>query len=131
MRFVSATNRRRLLGFATILSLGCTPAPGGTPASPTSIWARSHNRSAVEVYLLCGSHDATWLGRIQGSGTETFEIPAGQGFCVEGLNFFLVVQESGRGYWVGPFRPERSAHVDLVIEKYAGLSSTYLTREPR
>ena len=50
---------------------------------------------------------------------------------MEGLNFFLVVQESGRGYWVGPFRPERSAHVDLVIEKYAGLSSTYLTREPR
>ena len=50
---------------------------------------------------------------------------------MEGLNFFLVVQESGRGYWVGPFRPERRAHVDLVIEKYAGLSSAYLTREPR
>jgi len=58
-------------------------------------------------------------------------VPAAQGFCVEGLNFFLVVQESGRGYWVGPFQPERSAHVDLMIEKYAGLSSAYLTREPR
>jgi hypothetical protein len=50
---------------------------------------------------------------------------------VEGLNYFLVVRESGRGYWVGPFRPERSAHIDLVVEKYAGLSRANLIREPR
>ena len=131
MRFGSVTNRRRLLGFASILSFGCTPAPGGTPAMPTSIWARSHNRSPVDVYLLCGNHDAKWLGVIQGRGAEAFEIPADQGFCVEGLNFFLVVREAGRGYWVGPFQPERSAHIDLVIEKYAGLSSASLIRETR
>jgi hypothetical protein len=131
MRFGSATNRTRLLGFVTILSLGCMPGPGGTPASPTSVWARSYNRSPVDVYLLCGSHDARKLGIIQASGTETFEIPAAQGFCVEGLNFFLVVRQFGGGYWVGPFQPERSTHVNLVIEKYAGLSTANLIREPR
>jgi hypothetical protein len=61
----------------------------------------------VDVYLLCGDRDAQWLG-------------------ARGWNFFLVVRRSGRGYWAGPIRPGPGAAVELVIEKYAGLSSARL-----
>jgi hypothetical protein len=63
------------------------------------------------------------LGAISEHGSDAFEIPAGQRVCASGLNFFLLVRNKGRGYWVGPFRPDRGDAVDLVIEKYAGLSS--------
>jgi hypothetical protein len=44
-----------------------------------------------------------------------------------GLNFFLVVQTQRLGYWVGPIRGvQASSYVELVIEKYAGLSSANL-----
>jgi hypothetical protein len=113
-------------GFVAAVALaayGCALTPGGSPAQPTSVWIRSHNRSAVDVYVLCGSSDALWLGAVAVRGADAFEIPARQRDCVRGLNFFLVVRSAGRGYWVGPFRPRRAESVDLVIEKYAGLSS--------
>jgi hypothetical protein len=111
---------------AACLMLGCAPAPGGLQPEPTPVWVRSHNTQPVDVYLLCGSRDARWLGTVGERGADAFEIPAGQPRCVEGLNFFLVVQNFGWGYWVGPFRPQRSQAVQLVIEKYAGLSSAQL-----
>jgi hypothetical protein len=83
----------------------------------------------VDVYLLCGDHDARWLGTVSEKGSDAFEIPAGQTSCVEGLNFFLVDHYVGRGYWVGPLRPQRSQVIQLVIEKYAGLSSARLVDE--
>jgi hypothetical protein len=111
---------------ATCLTLGCALAPGGLEPEPTSVWVRSNNTRPVDVYLLCGSRDAQWLGTVGERGADAFEIPAGQSRCVSGLNFFLVVQTFGRGYWVGPFRPQRSQAVRLLIEKYAGLSSAQL-----
>jgi hypothetical protein len=118
---------RFLVATATLLSVGCAIATHGTQV-PTSIWVRSHNVSAVDVYLLCGDSDARWLGVVSQKGSEAFELPAGQPYCARGLNFFLVVRKVGRGYWVGPFRPEGTAHIDLVIEKYAGLSNARVSR---
>jgi hypothetical protein len=116
---------RQLLVFGTVLFLGCALGQSGPPL-PTPVWVRSHNISAVDVYLLCGDHDAQWLGTVEAKQSEAFEIPSGYRGCMRGLNFFVVVQRSSRGYWVGPFRPQPSNQVDLVIEKYAGLSAARL-----
>jgi hypothetical protein len=117
-----------LLAFALLLLPSCGVAARSTEAVPTPVWvlSRSHNRSAVDVYLLCGKHDAIWLGVVSEKGSDAFEVPAPHARCKRGLNFFLVVRDQGRGYWVGPFRPEPGASVDLVIEKYAGLSTARL-----
>lgn len=112
-----------LVALATLVSIGCALQSPSLPPRPTPVWVRSHNRSPVDVYLLCGSSNARWLGSVSEKGSEAFEIPLGQPFCVQGLNFFLVVRNFGRGYWVGPFRPDRGDAIDLVIERYAGLSS--------
>jgi hypothetical protein len=80
----------------------------------------------VDVYLLCGDRDAQWLGEVPVTGADVFAMPAGQPYCARGWNFFLVVRRSGRGYWAGPIRPGPGAAVELVIEKYAGLSSARL-----
>jgi len=119
---------KRLLAFAALLLPACGVAPRSTQAVPTPVWvvSRSHNRSAVDVYALCGKLDATWLGVVSEQGSDAFEVPARQARCAQGLNFFLVVRNQGRGYWVGPFRPEPGASVHLVIEKYAGLSTADL-----
>lgn len=115
---------KRLLMLTSLLSLslGCAVVPQGAQEWPTPISVRSQNRSEVDVYLLCGNRNAIWLGVVSEKGTAAFEMPAGQANCVRDLNFFLVVKNSGRGYWVGPLRPQGSAHIDLMIEKYAGLS---------
>jgi hypothetical protein len=114
---------QRLLALATVFSLGCALTQNGAQQMPTAIWARSHNISSVDVYLLCGDRNAEWLGVVGAKQREAFEIRAGYPYCVQGLNFFLVVRRTGRGYSVGPFRQQRGAQVELVIEKYAGLSS--------
>jgi hypothetical protein len=114
---------RPSIALAALLSTGCVLAPGGGPPQPTPVWIRSHNQSPVDVYLLCGDIDARWLGAVMEKGSDGFEIPAEQPYCGRGLNFFLVVRNQRRGYWVGPFRPRRGEVVELVIEKYAGLSS--------
>jgi hypothetical protein len=104
-------------------SFACGLASGASMRDPTPVWVRSHNASSVDVYLLCGSHDARWLGSVGERGADAFEIAAEERRCAEGLNFFVVVRKLGRGYWVGPFRPRGPQGVQLVIEKYAGLSS--------
>ena len=110
---------------ACALSLACA-LTRVEPRGPTPVWVRSHNRSPVDVYLTCGSHDARWLGAVGERGSDAFEIPTAQRFCAEGFNFFVVVRNLGRGYWVGPLRLQGSQVVQLVIEKYAGLSSVEL-----
>lgn len=118
----------RALG-PSLLLLGCGIAPASqTLTAPIQVLSRSHNRSAVDVYLLCGNHDARWLGVVPDQGTQSFEFAAAESHCVEGLNLFLVVRNQGRGYWVGPFRARAGGYVDLVIEKYAGLSSAHPQR---
>jgi hypothetical protein len=108
-----------------LMATACTPAPGSTDPATAQVWVsgRSHNRSAVDVYLLCGDRDARLLGAIIGKGSNAFEIPHGSLRCLRGLNFFVVVQDQDRGYWVGPVRPGAGGYVELVVEKYAGLSS--------
>ena len=118
------------LAVPVCLSLACVLARG-TPAGPTPVWVRSHNGSAVDVYLMCGSHDARRLGTIPKHGSDAFEIPKERRLCAEGLNFFLVVLEFRRGYWVGPFQPRETDAVRLVIEKYAGLSTAELIADAR
>jgi hypothetical protein len=119
---------RTPVALATALSIGCALAPGHAAPGPVSVWVRSHNRSAVDVYLLCGNRNARWLGKVSEQTTDALEIPAPQAYCPVGLNFFLVVRNSGWGYWVGPFQPARGGQVELVIEKYAGLSSARVFR---
>jgi hypothetical protein len=80
----------------------------------------------VDVYLLCGTSDAQWLGAVSDHSSDAFEIPASQRECAPGLHFFLVVREVEKGYWVGPLRPQRGDVVHLVIEKYAALSNAYV-----
>ena len=118
---------RPFAALAAILLLGCAGATG-VPPQPNAVWVRSHNRSPVDVYLLCGDRDARWLGTVSARTSDALEIPASQPYCARGLNFFLVVQNSGYGYWVGPLRPRREAPIELVIEKYAGLSSVRVHR---
>ncbi len=116
------------VALAAVLLLGCALAPGAAEVRPSSVWVRSHNRSTVEVYLLCGNRDAHWLGTLTGKGADAFELPAESTRCASGNNFFLVHHDSGRGYWVGPFRTTGRTHVELVIEKYAALSSARVRR---
>jgi hypothetical protein len=112
-----------LVALATLAFVGCANPSRNTPPQPTPVWVRSHNRSPVDVYLLCGSSDPRWLGTVSEKGSESFELPAGEPPCVSGLNFFLVVRKLNRGYWVGPFRANQGDWIHLVIERYAGLSS--------
>jgi hypothetical protein len=116
------------LAFATVLSLACAIAPA-TARPFTAVWVRSHNASAVDVYLLCGDRDATWLGVVPEKGTAAFEIPPTQRPCLRSLNFFLVVRSQGWGYWAGPVRPQAGTYIELGIEKYAGLSAARLRSE--
>jgi hypothetical protein len=103
--------------------LGCAIPPGAVEPLSIPVSVTSHNRSSVDVYLLCGNHDAQWLGAVHGKDGGLFEIPTSRARCVSGLNFFLVHQDLNRGYWVGPLRPGRGSSIHLTIEKYAGLSA--------
>jgi hypothetical protein len=112
-----------------MLLLGCA-LPPGMQTAPVSVWARSHNRSAVDVYLLCGDREPRWLGVIGPNETgATLDFPSGRTRCVQGLNFFIVDRDHNHGYWVGPMYLQRGSRIDLVIEKYAGLSTANLGRD--
>jgi hypothetical protein len=116
-----------LLG--AMMLLGCA-LPAAMQTAAVSVWARSHNRSAVDVYLLCGDREARWLGVIGPHETgATLDFPSERTRCVQGLNFFLLDREHNHGYWVGPMYLLRDSRIDLVIEKYAGLSTVNLGRD--
>jgi hypothetical protein len=103
---------------------------GSTATGPyPKVWARSHNASEVDIYILCGDQNAKWVGVVPAKGAEAFELAREDTYCPWGLNFFLVVREQGRGYWAGPVRPGTRAAIELVIEKYAGLSSARVLRD--
>ena len=118
---------RPLLALIPLLS-ACAALLTSSPVQETPVVVRSHNAGDVDVYLLCGDHDARWLGRIAPDGSEAYAIAPAQRRCAEGLNFFLVTRRPQRGYWVGPLRPRGGVSVTLVIEKYAGLSSVSLSQ---
>ncbi len=113
---------------AVTVLLGCA-LPMTMQTSQVSVWARSHNRSDVDVYLLCGDQDARWLGVVRPKEAAALDFPSAQARCARGLNFFLVARDLNQGYWVGPMHPQAGSRIDLVIEKYAGLSSANLSRE--
>jgi hypothetical protein len=102
---------------------GCAALQPATAPSTIPISVRSHNRSEVDVYLLCGNRGAEWIGVVGQKETQVFEIAAERARCVSGLNFFLVSRNRTQGYWVGPVRPAPGGAIALTIEKYAGLSS--------
>jgi hypothetical protein len=114
---------RRSLAWMAPLLAGCAlPRESGPPVD-TEVAVRSHNASDVDVYQLCGDGDAEWLGLVPARSGALFAIPPGRRLCASGLNFFLLVRSQERGYWVGPVRPQHADGLELVIEKYAGLSS--------
>jgi hypothetical protein len=113
---------KALVAVATYLSLGCFLAPGPPDPTPTPLWVRSHNRSPIDVYVQCGGK-TQWLGTISQKGADALQIPAEHRLCARGVHFFIVSQDFGMGYWVGPVRFRRGQAVQMVIEKYAGLSS--------
>jgi hypothetical protein len=112
---------------ATMLP-GCA-LPATTQTSHVSVWARSHNRRAVDVYLLCGDRDASWLGVVGPKEAAVLDFAYARTRCAMGLNFFLVARDINHGYWVGPMYPQAGSEIELVIEKYAGLSSASLRSE--
>ena len=123
--------RGLLLGtllLAATMESGCA-LPMTTQTSQVSVWARSHNRRTMDVYLLCGDRDARWLGVVGPKEAAALDFPYAQTRCAQGLNFFLVARDFNHGYWVGPMYPRAGSRIDLVIEKYAGLSSANLSRE--
>ena len=116
----------RLLPIPFLLA-ACALIPRVDPAAKTPVGVRSHNASDVDVYLLCGDRDPVWLGTVPKQGAAEYAISRERRLCALGLNFFLVVQTQSKGYWVGPIRGVRaSSYLELVIEKYAGLSSANL-----
>jgi len=121
----------RLAGSSVLAALVVSAcALGSAAAGPApQVWARSHNKSEVDIYMLCGNQRARWMGVVPAKGAAAFEVAREDTFCPRGLNFFLVVRNQGRGYWVGPVRPETGAAIQLVIEKYAGLSAARLLRD--
>ena len=124
-------NHKLVLGapfLAAMMLLGCALS-GTMQTSQVSVWARSHNRSTVDVYLLCGDQDARWLGVVGPKEAAALDFQYAQTRCARGLNFFLVARDFNQGYWVGPMYPQACSRIDLVIEKYAGLSSANLSRE--
>jgi hypothetical protein len=120
--------RRSLVWTAPLLTACALLRPGGAPVD-TEVVVRSHNHSDVDVYLLCGDRDATWLGMVPRQSGALFSVPPARRLCASGLNFFLVVRGQGKGYWAGPVRPQYADGIVLVIEKYAGLSSATLRSE--
>jgi hypothetical protein len=83
----------------------------------------------VEIYLQCGFKDAKWVGAVAARGAAAFDLATEDARCPLGLSFFLLVRDQGRGYWAGPVRLITAATVDLVIEKYAGLSMARSLRD--
>jgi hypothetical protein len=126
-------NRSGWWAALTLLLPACAAVPSNTGAlpAPISVSGRSHNRSDMGVYLLCGDRDARWLGVVAKKGAAAFDIPAEAARCGSGLNFFLVAQDRGRGYWAGPVRPRAGDYIDLVIEKYGGLSTARVLGDVR
>ena len=123
--------RGLLLGtllLAATMESGCA-LPMTTQTSQVSVWARSHNRRTMDVYLLCGDRDAQWLGVVRSGEAAVLDFPYARTRCALGLNFFLVSRDVNHGYWVGPLYPRAESRIELVIEKYAGLSSVNLSRE--
>jgi hypothetical protein len=113
---------------AALVSLGCAIGSSSTGPSPR-VWARSHNASEVDIYMLCGHQQAKWVGVVPAKGSGAFDIAHEDTYCPWGLNFFLVVRNQGRGYWAGPVRPGTSGVIQVVIEKYAGLSLARALRD--
>jgi hypothetical protein len=117
---------RMPLALAATLTLGCAISRGAAEPRSIPISVSSHNRSSVDVYLLCGDREAQWLGVVPAKETGQFEVPISRAGCVSGLNFFLVHRDNNRGYWVGPLRLRTGSSVRLTIEKYAGLSDAHV-----
>jgi hypothetical protein len=121
----------RIAGFslvAAFASLGCASRSTATGPYP-KVWARSHNANEVDIYMTCGSQNAKWVAVVPAKGAAAFELAREDTYCPWGLNFFLVVRKQGRGYWAGPVRPGMRTAIELVIEKYAGLSAARLLRD--
>src|SRR5215207_7749967 len=104
----------RLLALAVMLS-GCAGLQPRTALWTIPISVRSHNRSEVDVYLLCGDRDAEWLGVVAQRETKVFEIAAERARCISARNCFLVSRSRNRGHGVGTAHPAPGAAIALTI----------------
>src|SRR4051794_24853067 len=108
-----------LLCLAAVTAVACAPNSLNSSRDrrpTTTVGIVSHHRSDVDVYLLCGERDAILLGMAPAGGYQAFEIPSERLRCAMGLNFFLVVRDRNRGYWVGPLHPWIGSFIRLVVE---------------
>jgi hypothetical protein len=64
-----------------VLLLSCAIVRKSDPSLDTQVWARSHNGSEVDVYLLCGDQDAKLLDSVPERGTATFSIAPSDRTC--------------------------------------------------
>ena len=66
---------QKCLVFVAIASLACAIGPRAAQPDPM-VWVRSHNKSEVDVYLVCGNRDAKWIGLVPPKGRAAFELAA-------------------------------------------------------
>lgn len=109
-----------------LLCLGCAAstraADFGGPLE-TTVSVRSLHEEAMELYTLCGEHDAVDLGSVPALGEVEFSVPAAALSCAPGLRFVMVPVGRTGGYVTAPVSTTPPRHIDLRIEKYPGLSA--------
>lgn len=96
---------------AAALSLAGAVSQAGEPVV-TPISVNSHNRSSVDVYLLCGDRDAQWLG----------VVPARESGMFEARPRARAASKDSTSSW---------STVRLTVEPYAGLSYARVENRPR
>ncbi|HET9983533.1 MAG TPA: hypothetical protein VFQ38_08095 [Longimicrobiales bacterium] len=108
-----------------LLCVGCaatTRAAGGSADVETTVSVRSLHDHAMELYTLCGEHDAVRLGSVPALGEAEFSVPAAAMLCAPGLRFAMVPVGRTGGYITDPVSTTVPRHIDLRIEKYPALS---------
>ncbi len=98
-----------------------TGAPSVEPAR-TTVSVRSYHAEAMDVYAICGEHDAVRLGTVAAEGEAEFAPARADMVCATGLRFAMVPagQKQG-GYLTEPVAVIPHT-IDLFIEKYPALS---------
>ncbi len=117
---------RSILGLLALLACGCAgtlhPAGADVAAAKTTVSVRSYHAEAMDVYAVCGEHDAVLLGTVAAEGEADFAPARSDMVCATGLRFAMVRQGEKTGGYVTEPVAVMPRHIDLLIEKYPALS---------
>ncbi len=119
---------RSAWGLLALLVCGCAAGmrSGASPAEShparTSVAVRSYHDEAMDVYAICGAHDAVLLGRVDAQGEAEFTPARSEMVCATGLRFAMVPAGQKTGGYVTEALGVMPRHIDLLIEKYPALS---------